>query len=180
MMRSIALFLSIVSAPAAQLTWDELRHPDVVGYLLHYGPDPASPSQHVSVGNVTTATIDGLPIGSTIYFRCTAHDEFFAESGPSNQVSFVVPIPPTPDPTPEPTESPDGTKDTTITDALGNIWTLGVGGQILQNGVRIGNRRGQIYKYLSGIVYALGINGNWYEWSGSHWIRLGKTEPQNE
>lgn len=179
-MRSLALLLSVVSAHAAQLTWDELRHPDVVGYIIHYGPDPISPSQHVPVGNVTTTRVDGLPLGSTIYFRCTAHDEFFQESGPSNQVSFVVPIPPVPDPTPDPMESPDGTKATTIVDLAGNVWTLGTAGQVLQNGVRMGNRRGQLYKYLSSIVYVLGINNNWYEWSGSNWIRLGKTEPENE
>ena len=104
----LALLISIVSAAAVELSWDAVDHPEVYGYLLHYGPDPAAPSQHVAVGKVTSSQVEGLPIGSTIYFTCTAHNAAGAESRPSNQVSYTVPMPtPTVAPTPAPTLAPD-------------------------------------------------------------------------
>ena len=43
---------------AATLTWDALpTNCGVVGYNIHYGPIAASPINHVSVGNVTTAVV---------------------------------------------------------------------------------------------------------------------------
>jgi hypothetical protein len=103
----LAILLSLATSQAVQLSWDRLNHPDVVGYILHFGPDAQAPSQHVAVANVLTTNINGLPIGSTIYFRCAARTAAGLESGTSNQVAYLVPMPtPTPVPTPIPTPTP--------------------------------------------------------------------------
>jgi hypothetical protein len=89
----LAIILSLATSHAVQLIWDPLNHPDVDGYILHYGLNPITLNQHVSIGNVTTAAVEDLPVGNTIYFVCTAHATTGEESGPSNQVAYVVPIP---------------------------------------------------------------------------------------
>ena len=111
----IGILFSLATSHAVQLSWDRLNYPDVAGYILHYGPDAQAPSQHVPIANVTTTEVTGLPIGSTIYFTCTARTATGVESGPSNQVAYVVAAPtPTPVPTPIPTPVPTPTPEPTV------------------------------------------------------------------
>lgn len=87
----------------------------------------------------------------------------------------------TPQPIPLPTEpvktpSPDGTKGATIIDSQLAVWTIGAQKQTLRNGTQAGGGQGTLYKYASQTVYVLGMDSNWYKWSGS-WSSVGPTEP---
>lgn len=93
--------------------------------------------------------------------------------------TIATPAPaPTPSPTPSPTQtpSPDNTKAVSIVDSQGAVWTLGPQKQTLKNGVQAGGGQGSVYKYSSQVVYVLGMDNNWYKWSGS-WSFVGSQEP---
>lgn len=85
-----------------------------------------------------------------------------------------APIPP-PLPT-QPTPSPDGTKSNTITDLLGQVWTLGKKGETLRDGVHMADGFGKEYKFVGGVVYVR-WDSTWYRWDGARWVVQGQQEP---
>lgn len=91
------------------------------------------------------------------------------------------PTPTTPTPEPAPTSpttpSPDGTKGTIVVDSQGAVWTIGAQKQTLKNGSQMGGGQGTIYKIADKTVHVLGMDSNWYKWSGSSWSSVGPTEP---
>jgi hypothetical protein len=97
----LALIFIIVSPSAAwaaggvSLEWDPNIEPEVSGYKLHYGTASGTYSRSIDAGNATTATVEDLVIGQTYYFVVTAYDQTGNESLPSNEVTFVVPLPTT-------------------------------------------------------------------------------------
>lgn len=102
--------------------------------------------------------------------NCSFAPNYLALSG---GVSIPTPIPV---PTPTPTPSPDGFKGTSVVDSEGKKWTLGTNRETLRDGVQMGGGQGSQYKYLTSIVYTLGIDSNWYKWSGT-WLFVGAQEP---
>ena len=115
---------TVVFAGSLSLAWDASPDSSVVGYIVEWGESSGSYTDEVDVGNVTTATIDGLADGQTYYVIVRAYTSDGTQSGPSNQAVGVatgsssggVPTPdpdpdpdpdPTPDPNPDPTPAPD-------------------------------------------------------------------------
>ena len=90
-------------AGSATLTWDPPTTnadgtplTDLSGYKLYYGTASRSYAQNVSVGNVTSYTLNNLTDGVTYYFAVTAYDTANNESSYSNEVSkAMAPVTPT-------------------------------------------------------------------------------------
>jgi hypothetical protein len=79
------------------LNWTTNTEPDLAGYKVYYGQSEGGPydgtgaaegPSPIDVGDVTTATLSGLPVDSaTYYFVVTAYDNEDNESYFSNEVS---------------------------------------------------------------------------------------------
>jgi hypothetical protein len=99
------ILFSVGSLYPATLSWDALDpNSGVIGYDVHYGPDPISPTIHLALGNVLTTQLNAA---GTNYYFVTGRDAKGTNSLPSDQVVWPIPVPtPTPQPTPTPTPSP--------------------------------------------------------------------------
>ena len=74
-----------------------------------------------------------------------------------------------------PSPSPDGTTipgATQIVDSEGAVWTIGSGRVILRNGIQAAGGLGSTMVWSGGVIYVLGIDDNWWRWTGSGWIKL--------
>lgn len=92
---------------AVILVWDGSTSPDVVDYTIYWGFQSGQEDHALPAGNNTSMTINDniWPAGATVYFVAKCSNTT-AESGPSNEVSYLVPVPvPTPSPTPFPPEN---------------------------------------------------------------------------
>ena len=73
------------------------------------------------------------------------------------------------------TASPDGTTVPTtasqIIDNSGAIWTIGPGNSILRNGASAGGGVGTKILWQSSVIYVYGTDSNWWQWTGSSWIK---------
>jgi hypothetical protein len=87
---SLSLF-SIILTPvlyANQVTlyWDQVVHPHLAGYVLHYGTHSRDYDASVDVGTLTRYTIVGLEEGQVYYFAVTAYGIHGEKSDFSNEV----------------------------------------------------------------------------------------------
>lgn len=96
----IALFFTSFAAGAATLRWGASSG-EVDGYKVYIGTSPSSTSDSVDVGNVTSYSIDKLPLNDEVqyYFCVTAYNEV-GESPPCDPVAYTTqdstpPAPPT-------------------------------------------------------------------------------------
>lgn len=73
--------------------------------------------------------------------------------------------------------SPDGTTVPTnapqIIDSSGAIWTIGANGVILRNGTQAANGWGSQILWKNSTIYVLGTDANWWQWTGSGWVKSG-------
>jgi hypothetical protein len=74
------------------------------------------------------------------------------------------------------TTSPDATRVPTnasqIVDSSGAVWTIGTDTAILRNGVQVGGAWGSQIYWKDNTIYVYGLDLNWWQWSGSAWLRL--------
>ena len=72
------------------------------------------------------------------------------------------------------TASADGTTVPTtasqIVDANGAVWTIGAGSVILRNGASTYGYGTKIL-WQSATIYVYGTDGNWWQWTGSNWVK---------
>ncbi len=66
---------------------------------------------------------------------------------------------------------------TQIADNLGAIWTIDANGAILRNGVPAAGGAGSEILWKNLTIYVLGIDNNWWQWTGSGWTNVGPTAP---
>jgi Glutamine cyclotransferase len=74
--------------------------------------------------------------------------------------------------------SPDGTTvppATQLVDNVGAVWTVGANGAILRDGVQAAGGWGWKILWQSGAIYVLGVDNNWWKWTGSSWMNVGPT-----
>ena len=77
------------SATTATLAWNSVTDPSLSGYNVKVGTASGLYSRTITVGNVTSYTVDSLTTGTTYYFSVTAYNSA-GESPPSNEVSKSI------------------------------------------------------------------------------------------
>ena len=78
--------------------------------------------------------------------------------------------------------SPDGTEvppASQVIDGTGAAWTLGGGGETLQNGIHMAGGYARSLLWTGGTVYARASDDTWFRWNGTQWIVAGMTKPGN-
>ena len=90
--RTVPVTMTLSSPPSATtatLAWNAVTDPSLSGYNVKVGMSSGLYSRTITVGNVTSYTVDGLTNGTTYYFTVTAYNPA-GESGPSNEVSKSI------------------------------------------------------------------------------------------
>lgn len=77
------------SATTATLAWNAVTDPSLSGYNVKVGTASGLYSRTITVGNITSYTVDSLMNGTTYYFSVTAYNSA-GESPPSNEVSKSI------------------------------------------------------------------------------------------
>ena len=77
------------SATTALLAWNPVTDPSLGGYNILVGTASGLYTRTISVGNVTSYTVDSLTTGTTYFFSVTAYNSA-GESSPSNEVSKSI------------------------------------------------------------------------------------------
>jgi hypothetical protein len=71
--------------------------------------------------------------------------------------------------------SPNGTtvpNASQIVDNSGAVWTIGANFAILRNGVQAAGGLGTQILWKDNTIYVYGVDGQWWQWSGSTWFRV--------
>jgi hypothetical protein len=79
------------AAQNVTLKWDPDPASNLAGYRLYYGTSSGVYTQEINVGNTTATLVSNLTEGRTYFFAVTAYNSA-AESLPSNEVSYTVPV----------------------------------------------------------------------------------------
>jgi hypothetical protein len=77
------------TATTATLAWNPVTDPTLGGYNVHVGTASGHYTRTITVGNLTSYTVDSLTTGTTYYFTVTAYNSA-GESSPSNEVSKSI------------------------------------------------------------------------------------------
>ena len=77
------------SATTATLAWNAVTDPSLSGYNVKVGTTSGLYSRTITLGKVTSYTVDSLTTGTTYYFSVTAYNSA-GESPPSNEVSKSI------------------------------------------------------------------------------------------
>ena len=62
-----------------------------------------------------------------------------------------------------------------IVGGSGGIWTIGESLTIQRNGTLAAGGVGSTILSASGAIYVLGVDGNWWLWTGSGWVNSDLT-----
>ena len=77
------------SATTATLAWNAVTDPSLSGHNVKVGTASGLYTRTITVGNVTSYTVDSLTTGTTYFFSVTAYNSA-GESSPSNEVSKSI------------------------------------------------------------------------------------------
>ncbi|NOS70885.1 MAG: hypothetical protein HOP33_13260 [Verrucomicrobia bacterium] len=88
---TVLTYQSALAAGSANLIWDASPDANVAGYKIYYGVASGAYTNSVSLGNVTSTTLNGLSNGATYFFVATAVSATGIESDFSNETSYSVP-----------------------------------------------------------------------------------------
>jgi len=77
------------SAATATLAWSPVNDPTLGGYNVKVGTASGLYTRTITVGNLTSYTVDSLTTRTTYYFSVTAYNSA-GESSPSNEVSKSI------------------------------------------------------------------------------------------
>jgi hypothetical protein len=78
---------------SVSLAWSPSPDPSVAGYYVYSREENASTATRISAGPNTQATVTGLKEGLQYNFTVTAYSTTGAESAPSNEAFWRVPVP---------------------------------------------------------------------------------------
>jgi hypothetical protein len=179
----------------ARLRWTEVA-PNIDYHIVTERYDVTNRFVAVDNGNffVTNQTWAEVMLGEGRYRAKIQTRACGQLMGPwSDELSFSVEgnePPPVSDAVPPPPsgESPEGTRvpsGPSITDASGDVWTLGAvvstpfgtAREVARNGIVFPGVWATQLKYHNHGVYLHGPDGNWYLASGGAWINVGPSEP---
>ena len=82
------------SAQNVKLSWNPNPEINIAGYILHYGTESGNLTTFIDVGNKTTHTLQGLPIGVRHYAALQAYNTLGNSSDMSAELSFVPRVKP--------------------------------------------------------------------------------------
>jgi hypothetical protein len=82
---------NVFAVGSVVLAWDASPDASVVGYRVYFGGASGNYTNSANVGNVTNATFNNLPDGSTYYFAAVSYTAQGFESDYSNEISYTVP-----------------------------------------------------------------------------------------
>jgi hypothetical protein len=82
------------AAPIVSLAWDPSPDADVVNYRLYWGPSSGVYDGSRDLGNVTNTVHANIVAGGHYFFVVTAFNAAGAESDPSNELDYQVPVTP--------------------------------------------------------------------------------------
>ena len=80
------------------------------------------------------------------------------------------------------TPSPSGTRTPPapqIVDQELAVWTLGSSLETLRNGAHAGGGLGTQFLYYEHVLYVLGVDDQWWRWSGAGWFPHGPADPSS-
>ncbi|MBX3304867.1 MAG: fibronectin type III domain-containing protein [Nitrospira sp.] len=77
------------STSSATLTWNAVTGATITGYKVYIGETPGQYSRTITVGTVTSTTVNSLTVGKTYYFVVSAYNSA-GESAPSNMASKTI------------------------------------------------------------------------------------------
>ena len=83
------------AAQGMTLAWTPSTDPAVTGFKIYYGSASRFYTRAFAVGNLTSATINGLVAGATYHFAVTTCDAAGNESAFSDDIIYTVPLPAT-------------------------------------------------------------------------------------
>jgi hypothetical protein len=86
--------LAAASAQDVKLAWNPNQESNIGGYFVHYGTDSGNLTEIINVGNQTTTTLEGLPLGVTHFAAVQAYNSLGQFSDLSAEISFVPRIKP--------------------------------------------------------------------------------------
>jgi len=86
--------LTALAAPSITLEWGPSPDADVNNYRLYWGPGSGNYTNSHDLGNVTNTVFTNIIGGAHYYFVVTAMNVEGAESDPSNEVDFKIPVTP--------------------------------------------------------------------------------------
>ena len=87
---TLLLFVPLLKAGSATISWDANSEPDLAGYKIYYGHSSGNYQSQIYVGNVTSHRLTGVEEGQQYYFAVTAIDFSGNESNFSNEVEIVI------------------------------------------------------------------------------------------
>ena len=96
------------------------------------------------------------------------------ESGGSSGGGGSPPVTPSSSPSADGTTVPSALF---IIDNSLSVWTIGSGQDIRRDGVHVGGGYGSQIRWSQGVIYVMGTDGNWWQWTGSAWAYFGNTAP---
>lgn len=82
---------NVFAVGSVVLAWDASADTNVVGYRVYFGGASGDYTNSANVGNVTNATFNNLPDGSTYYFAAASYTSQGFESDYSNEILHIVP-----------------------------------------------------------------------------------------
>jgi hypothetical protein len=74
---------------SATLTWNAVTGTTVTGYRIYVGEAPRLYTRTITIGNVTSSTVNSLTVGRTYYFAVAAYNSA-GTSAASNEVSKTI------------------------------------------------------------------------------------------
>ncbi len=91
--RTVPVTLTVSPPPSAtataRLAWDPVSDTTLAGYKIYIGTASGLYTRTITVGNLTSHTVDSLNTRTTYYFAVTAYNSA-GESAPSNEVSKSI------------------------------------------------------------------------------------------
>lgn len=87
----ISILMHLIATYSLTVAWDQSSSPEVSGYRIYWGTASGNYTNSAAVGNVLTASINGLNFQRTYFLSATAIGPGGVESAFSNEITYTKP-----------------------------------------------------------------------------------------